>query len=239
MNDRKPAGCLAALFGWNGSGGNRTSTKQRRAKMTRGNMSTATPTQYRVRDDFLSAAKFSFYRVLVQQVGDRALVCPKVNVADLLYVAQGSRSDRTRGRNRIDRKHVDFVLCEPLTMCPLAAIELDDSSHQRADRVKRDRLLDEAFASADLPLLRFPARRGYTAADLEAQLSPVLQPPPASAASPPELQVASTGDAPLCPSCGVPMVMREAKRGQHAGNNFFGCPNYLRCKRTVPLSELA
>lgn len=34
----------------------------------------------------------------------------------------------------------------------------------------------------------------------------------------------------LCPTCGAPMVKRTAKRGQNAGNSFWGCSNYPKCR---------
>ncbi len=34
---------------------------------------------------------------------------------------------------------------------------------------------------------------------------------------------------PTCPKCGAEMVLRTAKRGAHAGNSFWGCPNYPKC----------
>lgn len=36
-----------------------------------------------------------------------------------------------RLRNRIDRKTADYVICNAATMRPLAAVELDGSSHDR------------------------------------------------------------------------------------------------------------
>ena len=39
--------------------------------------------------------------------------------------------------------------------------------------------------------------------------------------------------APTCPSCGVAMVKREAKRGANAGSFFWGCANFPKCKGTV------
>ena len=36
--------------------------------------------------------------------------------------------------------------------------------------------------------------------------------------------------APLCPKCGIPMVERVSKRGPNAGQTFYGCSNYPRCK---------
>jgi very-short-patch-repair endonuclease len=58
-------------------------------------------------------------------------------------------------------KHVDFVLVDAEDLHPVAAIELDDSSHQRADRIKRDALLNNLFAKAEFPLIRFPTAPNY------------------------------------------------------------------------------
>ena len=42
----------------------------------------------------------------------------------------------------------------------------------------------------------------------------------------------SANSAPACPVCSSPMVMRSAKKGSTAGNAFWGCSNYPRCKGT-------
>jgi hypothetical protein len=44
---------------------------------------------FHLRDDFLSRTEFLFYRVLMTAVGERLVVCPKVNLADLFFVATG------------------------------------------------------------------------------------------------------------------------------------------------------
>jgi hypothetical protein len=38
---------------------------------------------------------------------------------------------------------------------------------------------------------------------------------------------------PTCPVCSSPMVKRSAKRGTNAGNEFWGCSQYPRCKGIV------
>jgi restriction system protein len=38
--------------------------------------------------------------------------------------------------------------------------------------------------------------------------------------------------APSCPRCGAKMKMRLAKHGTHAGERFWGCPNYPSCRGT-------
>jgi restriction system protein len=40
---------------------------------------------------------------------------------------------------------------------------------------------------------------------------------------------------PNCPRCSTPMVLREARRGPNAGEKFWGCVNYPKCRGTRPL----
>lgn len=42
----------------------------------------------------------------------------------------------------------------------------------------------------------------------------------------------SGGVTPQCPSCGQLMVLRAAKRGTHAGSQFWGCSGFPGCKTT-------
>ena len=39
---------------------------------------------------------------------------------------------------------------------------------------------------------------------------------------------------PACPRCGVGMVLRTAGRGYSAGQHFWGCTRYPRCRGTLP-----
>ncbi|MDD5369401.1 MAG: DUF2726 domain-containing protein, partial [Anaerolineaceae bacterium] len=125
------------------------------------------------------------------------------------------------------------------TMRPRFAIELDDRSHERADRVERDEFVDQVFAAANLPLVRIPARAGYSAHDIQTTLervpAVVLQPGQAvpAAAQPETAESFPPGQPPLCPKCGAPMMLRTASSGDHAGKQFYGCPNYPRCRGVV------
>ncbi len=38
---------------------------------------------------------------------------------------------------------------------------------------------------------------------------------------------------PVCPKCSVPMVKRVAKRGANQGKEFWGCPNYPKCRQII------
>jgi predicted RNA-binding Zn-ribbon protein involved in translation (DUF1610 family) len=197
---------------------------------------------YRVRDDFLSPTELSFYRVLASVVSNRAVICPKVGLAEIFFVARPHENQTYR--NRILQKHLDFLLCDPKSMRPVLGIELDDSSHARSDRQARDKFVDQAFEAAKLPLIRVPAQYSYNTNELSAQLTQYLgamTPSPAVPAetAPPPVSKATTADAPLCPKCGVTMIVRTVARGEHQGKQFYGCPNYPRCREMLPLKAQA
>lgn len=40
----------------------------------------------------------------------------------------------------------------------------------------------------------------------------------------------------LCPRCGQPLVLREAKKGAHVGEKFYGCSSYPKCRYIEKLS---
>lgn len=191
---------------------------------------------YRIRDDFLSSAERSFFGVLQGVVKNGVVICLKVALGDLFYTKSSDPSEFRIYTNKIDRKHVDFLLCDPLTLRPLVGIELDDRSHQREDRQARDEFVDGVFEAAGLPLLHFPVKYAYTSAELESLLTPYLgktveeKPEPVPA-------VPAQADPPRCPKCGSEMLLRTAKTGSNSGSQFWGCPNYPRCKGIVPLKK--
>ncbi len=216
MNQGERQGCLTAILRFIG--------------ISLGGSEKARELPYRQRDDFLSAAELSFYRVLSAAIGNRAVICPKVNLADIFFVARPNENQSFR--NKIDRKHVDFLLCDPATMRPLCGMELDDSSHSRRDRQDRDEFVNRAFEVAGLPLVRVPAKATYNSAGLLEMIGPHLSGKPISRTTAPS---ANTGT-PGCPKCGVPMVERVAKTGQNAGKSFWGCRNYPKCKEIVQIN---
>jgi len=186
---------------------------------------------YRIRDDFLSRGERSFFFALTAAVASQAVVCPKVRLGDILFATDKKSS--WKHANRINQKHVDFLICSRDTMHPLVVIELDDSSHQRESARERDQFKDAVCAAAGLPLVRIQARGNYDAREIARQLSTYLAMTTAPGAIP-YASVATSGQ-PTCPKCGVAMVQRTASRGQQAGKPFYGCPNFPRCREIVLL----
>jgi hypothetical protein len=198
---------------------------------------------YFIRDDFLSAAELSFFLVLKTAVSDSALIFTKVGLGDLFYAKSSDPSQYRTATNRIDRKHVDFLLCDLKTSRPLVGIELDDKSHQRADRQERDEFVDTVFQAAKLPILRVPAKRTYSVGELSELVNKYIGNPakPASIAKSSPINTTATpvkvNETPSCPKCGGEMILRTAKNGSNQGEQFWGCRDFPRCRGILKFKE--
>lgn len=83
-------------------------------------------------------------------------LCPQVRVADIVRVAP----DRKSGSREwwqlfrlVSQWHCDVVITDRAGRI-IAAVELDDRSHQAPKRQRRDLLLEEVLKQAGIPLLR-------------------------------------------------------------------------------------
>jgi len=123
-----------------------------------------------------SPAERSFLGVLEQILGTQYRVFGKIRLADIIQTPKGlSDSSRTGAFNRICARHVDFAVCDPRTFEIIGVIELDDSSHGRESRRKRDRFVDEALTAAGLPFVRIAAQRSYVPAEIREKISALFR----------------------------------------------------------------
>jgi hypothetical protein len=130
-----------------------------------------------------SPAERSFFGVLEQSLGDEFRIFGKVRVADVLGIATcQTRAAWQKAFNQISGKHFDFLLCRPGDLQPVCAIELNDISHARGKRKRRDDFLHHACAAAGLPLVFFPAQRAYLADDVRGAVAVALGAPEMQAA---------------------------------------------------------
>ena len=128
---------------------------------------------YVARPRLVTKTELRFYKALVKAVQDDWEVFAMVRIADLLRVQKGHKNHR-KWLNKILAKHIDFVLCHPGTLEPQVCIELDDPSHNRADRVERDIFVNAAFDAAGLPLLRIPTEPTYRAREIRELIDDVI-----------------------------------------------------------------
>lgn len=217
------------------------------------------------RGEIFTPAERSFYGVLQQAIGDKYAVFGKVRLGDVIQPAKNlSSNQRQSAWNKINRKHIDFLICHKDDLSLVACLELDDKSHKRGDRSQRDEFVDQALGSAGILILRFVAKKAYSVGEIKERLSVTLEPTveapnqeaetliPISSENSgsqiPTPENLSTGSekavpetpsrsAPVCPSCDVAMVKRQAKKGPNAGKWFWACPNFPKCRKVVPIED--
>ena len=128
---------------------------------------------YLARGQLVTKSELKFYKSLSKAVQDDFQIFAMVRIADLLRVEKGNKH-RRKWLNKILAKHIDFVLCDPGSLKPIVCLELDDVSHQRPDRIERDKFVNLAFKSAQLPLLRIPTQIEYKSREIRELIESVL-----------------------------------------------------------------
>lgn len=109
---------------------------------------------YYAKELVMSRTEVEFFKKLESVVSERYFVFPQVHLSALL-------DHRVKGQDwkiafrHINGKSVDFVLCDKITLRPTYALELDDYTHDRRDRIERDVEVERIFKEANLPLIRF------------------------------------------------------------------------------------
>ena len=102
----------------------------------------------------MTQAEAAFYDRLLNIAGNRYYIFPQIHLSSLL-------TNQTKGRywkaafQRINRTSVDYVLCNKQTMRPVYAVELDDVTHDTAERRVRDEGVNKMLQSVNMPLVRF------------------------------------------------------------------------------------
>lgn len=98
---------------------------------------------YQPRPFFSPHEKDAYHKL--KEIADRRgyIVFAKVRLLDLLEPVKNHPNYRTLF-NKVQAKHVDFVLCN-YEMVPYIVIELDDSSHDTLRRKERDQFVDEVL----------------------------------------------------------------------------------------------
>ena len=95
------------------------------------------------------------------------LICPKVRLLDIVEPRSGDPKYMAY-MGKIKSKHVDFVICDQ-DLRIKGILELDDSSHDRADRQERDKFVDEILEDVGYTVI-------HTRYITENTLNPIIKP---------------------------------------------------------------
>ena len=118
-----------------------------------------------------------FFRLVEALPGH--IVLAQVQLSRFLGVKKGEKFHTWN--NRINRKSVDFLVCSK-DATVVAAIELDDTTHDKPSRVKADADKDRAIKDAGLRIVRFHVKTMPDAEAIRAAVQPALVAAPISAA---------------------------------------------------------
>ncbi|MAT98255.1 MAG: hypothetical protein CL608_14015 [Anaerolineaceae bacterium] len=137
------------------------------------NLNEAQEFPYLKQHTLFSDAERAFFNVLNQAVGKDVQIFGKVRVADVIVPKKGmSKSEWHRAFNKISAKHFDFVLCNNQDLSVICVVELNDATHQKQARQKRDMFLVAACRSASVPLIQIPVKSSYNIDELRKLLLP-------------------------------------------------------------------
>ncbi|MDP2279972.1 MAG: DUF2726 domain-containing protein, partial [Nitrospirota bacterium] len=131
------------------------------------------PTAYKRKNDFLTLSEKIFYDSLINSIQHpHYQILSKVRVADLFDIIDYNNHELHF--DNIKALHIDFLIYNPYNNKTLLAIELDDSSHLREDRIKRDKFINELFRHNQFPLIRQEAKPSYNISELRNKINSAI-----------------------------------------------------------------
>jgi very-short-patch-repair endonuclease len=140
-------------------GGGNTSRKKREKPKYR----------YQKQKFFMTKTEHECYKVLSKILGDRFYLFAQVHLSTI--VDHKVKGQSWKGAfSHINQKSVDFVVCSKDYISPVLAIELDDSTHGRPDRQRRDVEVERILEDAGVPLLRIENRERFNSEELERKI---------------------------------------------------------------------
>lgn len=113
--------------------------------------------QYTKKPYLLRKDENDFLKILEQILSNRYYIFPQVHISSI--VEHKIKGQSFKGAlSHIDRKSIDYLVCDKQYISPILGIELDGSSHDREDRIERDIEVERIFKDIDLPLLRINSK---------------------------------------------------------------------------------
>lgn len=129
----------------------------------KGNKNRNQKINYKPLDCLFTPTEKKFLSVLESIAGDQLKIFGKVRISDII-TPDVNKYEKGSGWHwlfsQISQKHVDFVITDK-ELNLVCAVELNDPSHERQNRKKRDRFVIEAFESANIPLVMINTKHKY------------------------------------------------------------------------------
>tara|TARA_R110002049_G_scaffold2750_8_gene22324 strand:+ start:292041 stop:292601 length:561 start_codon:yes stop_codon:yes gene_type:complete len=129
---------------------------------------TNSPSVFQIREHILNPQEQAVYRALVEAGDGLILVFPKTHLVDFLCVRDGT--GQISDAVRMDRKRVDFLLCDAATMKPRAVVELFSNDRKEGFKPYQDPFVSRALNSSGLASFRIETRDSYPIKEIRERL---------------------------------------------------------------------
>jgi len=222
------------------------------ALLRRGRRQDGDPYPYRLAEP-LDKLQRRWLLVVCAAVGDRYCVSAAHPLELVVSVDPELAAKRREHYGRkLQDKQVDFLLCDPASGEPRAAVLLA--------RSPKDSFREHVLLAAGLAVVRLPGEPVLAPAELRLELFDRAgldhrQESPGESdewvlglveengdeewavnGARSRRQPAGNGQPAPCPSCGAPQRVRRASNGEHAGREFLVCSRYPDCRQLHPLN---
>lgn len=116
-------------------------------------------TTYQQKNSLITDYERYFYNILEETFGNEYKIQTQVNLASIV-----KKVDNSKYQNELFR-NVDFGIFEKSTLKPLLMIEINDSTHKKGNRYKRDLNVRKILEESNIKLITFysnyPNKRDY------------------------------------------------------------------------------
>lgn len=113
---------------------------------------------YISRTHLMTPTEREVFKLLEKAYGEKYYIFCQVRVVDVIQPNTKKYHSKSKEYISLFRQlsqwHFDYVLCEKEGFKVFCALELDDETHNRRDRVKRDRMLNKACLVSKVNLKR-------------------------------------------------------------------------------------
>lgn len=118
---------------------------------------------YKPKRYVITLNELNFYTVLMEVAKELDLILfSQVSLYNILETKKNlDYSTKTTYFNKIASKSIDFVLVDKKDCRIKLCIELDDPTHNKKNRIERDKFINELFQSLEINLLRYPSYPVY------------------------------------------------------------------------------
>lgn len=172
----------------------------------------------------LTEPELACFNTLDSVAGKDYYIMAKVSLSDIAIVKKGVDQARLKKMAKQGKSHIDFILCDRVTLAVVCAIELEDASAASHKDTRSADLLQDV----GVMVFHLPVKTSYSMPEIQQMLTPYLK---GQSPSPDEMVATVSMEAfRSCKSCQSRMVLKRAKSGKYKGVLFWVCSRYPKCK---------